>query len=74
MSTPWSKKESEDRIVKFMTAYDALVKQYEVEFMAFPQFVSSGQHGFNVMSQILPVDQKNRPVPSPLSDDNGIIK
>ena len=74
MSNDWKQKESQDRMVKFMKAYDSLVKEYEVEFMSFPQFVPSGQHGFNISSQLIPIDKKNRPVPSPMSDDKGIIK
>jgi len=64
MSNSWSKKASDDRIAAFVKEYEALCLKHGVELMAAPQFVPSGQHGFNVSAFIQPVDKKSLPVPS----------
>lgn len=70
---PFDKKESDTRKKQFLEAYDELVKKYQVELLAMPQYVPSGQHGFNTSIVMIPIDKKDRPVPSPLQD-GPIIK
>ena len=64
MSNSWRTKESEARIAAFLEEYKALCTKHGVELLAAPQFVPSGQHGFNVSAFIQPVDKKSLPVPS----------
>lgn len=71
MSNPWNEKESQDRRDKFIASYDELVKKYDVEFMAFPQLVPSGQHGFNTSAVLVPMDKRRLPVASPMQDERG---
>ncbi len=73
MSDPFQEKESKDRIMKFMKAYDELVAKYQVELMAYPMYVPSGQKGFNTTASMMPIDRKTQAVPSPLSDEKGIL-
>jgi hypothetical protein len=65
----FDKKESEDRIAKFMKAYDENVKHYNVALMCYPQFVPSGQSGFNISAGMMPVDKLEHSVPSPITKD-----
>lgn len=73
MSNSWENKEAESRKKKFIDEYEELTKKHNIRLMAFPEFVPSGQHGFNVSAVLVPIDMKDRPVPSPLADDKGKV-
>jgi hypothetical protein len=72
MSNQWQAKESEGRKKNFLADYDKLVEKYEVALMAVPQFVPSGQQGFNISAMLIPIDRKESGVVSPMNDE--IIK
>lgn len=64
--------ESAHRIESFMKEYGELCDKHNVELFAAPQFIPSGANGFTVGVMVVPIDRKERGVPSPLNDE--IIK
>lgn len=71
MSNAWSEKESEQRKKDFLKEYDKLVEKFGVALMAVPQYVPSGQNGFNTSAMLVPMDTKA--IKSPLQAEE-IIK
>jgi len=65
-----------DRVAKFREGYLDLVKQYEVDFVSYPQFIQTRGGAFQVVTPINLVDKKYLPTPSPLqqNDEGKIIK
>ncbi len=60
MSTPEQRKDS------FLKEYKALCDKHNFDFVAFPQFVPTGQTGFNVISQMVAFDRKELGEVSPI--------
>lgn len=48
----------EDRINKFLEKYGALVKEYEVDIIAIPQYVPDEKGGWQLKIQSQPIDLK----------------
>jgi hypothetical protein len=54
-----------ERLDKFMKGYEALVKEHQIDFAAYPVYMPDGQGGFRTVMQNSPVDIKNQPQRSP---------
>lgn len=72
-SNPWEEKNVEDRKIKFVKAFEELEKIHKIKLIGVPQYVPSGQQGFNTSIMLVPIDMKNRSIPSPMNDEE-IIK
>lgn len=70
MSNSWENKESEARIEKFMKEYEALCNKHDVQLMAAPQLVPSGERGFNLVGVIVPIDRSRGGVKSPINKED----
>lgn len=70
MSNPWKEKEAQDRKDNFLKDYEKLIKKYDIVLMAFPEFVPSGQTGFNISATMSCFDKRQMNVPSPIQSED----
>lgn len=61
---PFKKKDIEERTKKFLKDYDELCLKHQIQLGSYPYFVPSGGQGFNISSQLMPIDRKYTAVPS----------
>lgn len=72
--TPEQQEDINTRVEAFRKDYSSLVEKYQVDFITYPQFARHEQGFFGVISQMMVVDKKYAPVPSPFQEDGKIIK
>lgn len=67
--TPEQQEDVEIRLKEFKERYLALVQEFEVDFVSYPQYVQTGPQVFSTYNAMQLMDKKYAPVPSPLNDE-----
>jgi hypothetical protein len=65
--------EYEKRVTEFRDKYLALVKEYDVDFISYPQFVQKSNGAFEIICTTNLVDKKTVATPSPIQQKDGKI-
>lgn len=63
--TEEQKKDSQERLQKFMSGYEQLVKDTDYDFANYPVYMPDGEGAFKTLLQTTPIDKKYVPTPSP---------
>lgn len=72
--TEEQKADVEQRTEEFKRRYGENVKELEIDFISFPQYVQVGPNLYSTLNQMQLMDTKYAPTPSPLSDESGLIE
>jgi hypothetical protein len=64
-----NQKNPNERVDSFIKEYDALCQKYEVVLMAYPQYVPSGKTGFTTITQLIPIDRRDKGTLSPIQNE-----
>lgn len=57
--------ELKKRVDAFQEGYKKLVDEHKIDYASFPVFMPDGEGAFKVFVNSVPVDVKDKPVPSP---------
>lgn len=68
--TPEQEADVEIRLKEFKERYLALVTEFEVDFVSYPQYVQTGPQVFSTYNAMQLMDKKYAPVPSPITPDD----